>query len=826
MDLRPYQLAAIQEARGRLRAGASRVLLIIPTGGGKTIVAAEIIRSAVAKGSRILFLAHRRELITQTADKLTRFGVRFGIIMPGWPRALHHQVQVASVQTLIRHPELLQRVDLVFVDEAHHASAASYQKLLSWWPGAKVVGLTATPWRQDGEGLADLFDSYVIGCTPRQLRDLGFLCPVGGWEYEAVDTSGARVRGGDFAQQDLAAAARSTTVMGDVVKEWTASAGGARTVLFAINVEHSQHLVQAFQQEGVPAEHVDGEMPVEERDAVLARFRSGQTVVVSNCNVLTEGWDCLDRETEILTPAGWRGMGQLQLGDEVYSLNRVTERMEVTPVESYVERELRPGERMFTVRSQHTNIRTTEGHQFHVKYRDPARAGSLSAGFITRNGTQLVGRRSAYALPLAAELEGGFPGVPLTDDELRFVAWFMTDGGFERSDVAISQAKSFRDEIRALLLRLGFSFRERVREARRGSFANAAPLHVFSVPKRSWSRLQGYLSKEVAPGLQAMDRRQFSVFWAELLKGDGWQRPGASGWLWCNRKAQVDAYLQLAILRGFSASYTEQLTANGKTVYVVSVRDRQWLTSDPADRRAAKLTLEAPEPGERVWCVRNRNSTLVTRRRGKVAIIGNCPEAEIAVLCRPTLSTSLYLQMVGRVLRPAPGKARARIHDHAGCLATHGHPYADRDYSPEHSSGGSRRAAEEREAIVKRCPTCKSVLARWPCDGCGYQPTYAELQAQYRVEEARRKEIGNDPAAAPPALDPEVERRRERWRARYRNDAERRKALFERFVQEVGLTRAKSRYRWFSGELEWPPRAWSEAVQQLDAFRGSSGGSA
>jgi DNA repair protein RadD len=491
MDLRPYQLAAIEEARGRLRAGASRVLLIIPTGGGKTVVAAEIIRSAVAKGSRILFLAHRRELITQTADKLNRFGVRFGIIMPGWPRALHHQVQVASVQTLIRHPEMLPPVDLCFIDEAHHASAASYQKLLSWWPGSRVVGLTATPWRQDGEGLADLFDAYVIGCTPRQLRDLGFLCPVGGWEYEALDTSGARIRGGDFAQQDLAQAARSTTVMGDVVREWLAGAGGARTVLFAINVEHSQHLVQAFQAEGVPAEHVDGEMPVEQRDAALARFRAGRTLVISNCNVLTEGWDC--------------------------------------------------------------------------------------------------------------------------------------------------------------------------------------------------------------------------------------------------------------------------------------------------------------------------------------------PEAEVAVLCRPTLSTSLYLQMVGRVLRPAPGKERARIHDHAGCLAAHGHPYADRDYSPEHSSGGTRRAAEEREAFVKRCPGCKSVLARWPCDGCGYEPSPQELQVQYRQEEARRKEIGNDPAAPPPAADPEVERRRERWRSKYRNDVERRKALFERFVRDVGVTRAKSRYRWFSGELEWPPRAWSEAVQQLDAFRGSTG---
>lgn len=301
MDLRPYQIAAIEQTREKIRAGAPKVLIVIPTGGGKTVVAAEIIRAAEAKGSRVLFLAHRRELILQTCDKLNRFGVRHGVVMAGVRAALQLPVQVASVQTLARRPGVLTRVNLIFLDEAHHVTVENqYNELLSWYPEAKVVGLTATPWRLDGKGLADVFGAHVIGSTPRQLRDEGFLVPVGGWEYEAIDTSNARVERGDFKVADLQASATSRRVVGDIVTEWQAHADGKRTILFATSIEQSQLLVAEFRKAGVPAEHVDGTMHTRDRDAILARLRSGQTLLVSNCNVLTEGFDCPELEVCIL----------------------------------------------------------------------------------------------------------------------------------------------------------------------------------------------------------------------------------------------------------------------------------------------------------------------------------------------------------------------------------------------------------------------------------------------------------------------------------------------------------------------------------------------
>ncbi len=300
MELRPYQSEGIEATREKFRRGAKRVLKILPTGGGKTVIASEIIRSAEARGSRILFLAHRRELIAQTGDKLRRFGVRHGTIMAGARPAPQLSVQVASIQTLVRRLDSYPSFDLVFLDEAHHAAAGGYQKVLELYPRARVIGLTATPWRLDGRGLADVFDSHVIVRTPKQLRDEGYLCAVGGWEFEAVDTTKARVQGGDFRTKDLEESASSKRVVGDVVEEWMRYSPGKSTVVFAVSIATSRLMAEAFVKAGVRAEHIDGEMHAVERDAIVQRLRSGQTTVVCNCNVLTEGFDVPSIECIVL----------------------------------------------------------------------------------------------------------------------------------------------------------------------------------------------------------------------------------------------------------------------------------------------------------------------------------------------------------------------------------------------------------------------------------------------------------------------------------------------------------------------------------------------
>ncbi len=294
--LRPYQLEAIARVRIRIRGGARRVLIVLPTGGGKTLIASHIIASAVERGSRVLFLAHRRELVNQAYRKLLDQGLseeQVGVLMASDPRRRPAApVQVASVDTIRNRAK--PPADVVFVDEAHRATAKSYRDVAGEYPNAIHLGLTATPYRADGKGLKDAYDDLVVVASPRELIDQGYLVEPRVFTVPASampDLSGVRVRGGDYDEAALASAVDRSALVGNIVEHWQKHAQGLRTVVFAVSVAHSRHIVERFVEAGVPAEHLDGATPTVDRDAILARLEAGTTQVVGSCGVLSEGWD-------------------------------------------------------------------------------------------------------------------------------------------------------------------------------------------------------------------------------------------------------------------------------------------------------------------------------------------------------------------------------------------------------------------------------------------------------------------------------------------------------------------------------------------------------
>lgn len=296
IQLRPYQAAAIEEARARIARGARRLLFVAATGSGKTVLAGSIIESAAARGKRVLFLAHRRELINQAYGKLLDFGLppsSVGVVMATDPRRRPGApVQVASIDTL-RH-RARPAADLVFVDECHRALAASYRTIAADYPNAVHLGLTATPYRADGEGLGDAYDELILVASPRQLIAEGFLVEPRVFtvpESERADLSRVRVARGDYTTRELEQAMDRQVLVGNVVEHWLKHAPGVRTVAFGVSVAHSRHIAERFVAAGVPAEHLDGTTPSDERDAILARLDAGVTKVVSNVGVLCEGWD-------------------------------------------------------------------------------------------------------------------------------------------------------------------------------------------------------------------------------------------------------------------------------------------------------------------------------------------------------------------------------------------------------------------------------------------------------------------------------------------------------------------------------------------------------
>jgi DNA repair protein RadD len=299
IDLRPYQALVIAEFQRCVERGDRSILLVAPTGSGKTVIGAAIINCAIALGHRVLVIAHRREIITQTRDKLVANGVNPGIVLAGFETELrpYANVQVAGIQTLHARAIRSNRMPMpaatyLIIDEAHHARASSYQKVLDAYPDAVVIGLTATPVRGDGRGLGNIFETMVEAPQIAELIKQGHLVPTK--VYAPVDrdvAKGVQTQTGDYVVSALSARMNTDQLVGDVVADWLRHGERRRTVAFAVDVAHSVHIRNAFLEFDVRAEHLDGSTPKTERDAILARLASGETEVVSNCAVLTEGWD-------------------------------------------------------------------------------------------------------------------------------------------------------------------------------------------------------------------------------------------------------------------------------------------------------------------------------------------------------------------------------------------------------------------------------------------------------------------------------------------------------------------------------------------------------
>jgi superfamily II DNA or RNA helicase len=299
VTLRPYQEFAIDEIKRKFQAGDTRVCLVAPTGAGKTTIAAELIKRTIANGKRVLFMAHRTELIEQCASRLDTFGVPLGIIKSGTKRSnIKAPVQVASVQTLIRRE--LPEAHLIIIDECHRVMGRTYLEILGGYSSARVIGLTATPIRLDGKGITDVFQSLVEASKVSNLIHDGVLVKPKVFGPSTPDLTNVKMTAGDFNQKQLSDVMDNKSITGDIVKTYIEKSVGKLAVCFATSVNHSLNIVDEFKRAGISAEHLDGETPADQRSMILKRLADGAIHVVSNVNVLTEGWDCPNVEVVIL----------------------------------------------------------------------------------------------------------------------------------------------------------------------------------------------------------------------------------------------------------------------------------------------------------------------------------------------------------------------------------------------------------------------------------------------------------------------------------------------------------------------------------------------
>lgn len=301
LTLRHYQQRAVDDLRRAFRSGYRAPLLVLPTGGGKTIVFSAITASAAGRGRRVLVLVHRRELISQASAKLAVAGVPHGTIAAGAP-ATADPVQVASVQTLIRRlPRITWSPDLIIIDEAHHAAAGSWAAIIDHWPDALRLGVTATPRRLDGRGLRGSFDALISGPTVADLTVAGYLSPARIYAPPCkADLSGIRTRAGDFAADQAAAAMDRPTVTGDAIEHYRRLCPGAPAVAFCCTAAHAEAVAAQFRAAGLTAATILGTTAPADRQQQVADLAAGRLQILVSVDVISEGFDCPGAAAAIL----------------------------------------------------------------------------------------------------------------------------------------------------------------------------------------------------------------------------------------------------------------------------------------------------------------------------------------------------------------------------------------------------------------------------------------------------------------------------------------------------------------------------------------------
>lgn len=290
MHLRGYQEKLLDDARSAHLAGARRVCVQLPTGGGKSAIIGAIGQGVSARGKSLLALAHRTEIVGQLSEKLHSVGVEHGVIAPGHPHT-DHAIQVGSVQTVARRLDRIAPPSVVVLDEAHHAPASNFSRILGHWPAPLITGFTATPCRLDGKGLDTEFDALVQGPDVEWLTSQGFLVPARLFAPDPPDLSGVGMKGGDFDQAQLQDALLGKPhIVGDALAHFLRHRSGPG-LAFCAGVKHAEAVRLAFATAGLRTAILTGKTPKAERASMLTDLALGNLDLLASCETLTEGAD-------------------------------------------------------------------------------------------------------------------------------------------------------------------------------------------------------------------------------------------------------------------------------------------------------------------------------------------------------------------------------------------------------------------------------------------------------------------------------------------------------------------------------------------------------
>lgn len=618
--------------------------------------------SQIPRRGRMLILSHRDELVHQPEKY---FDCSFGVEQAD-ETSHGEEVISASVQSLVRRLDKFKPddFDIVVVDEAHHSIAKTYRTIIDYFKPRLLLGFTATPNRNDGVGLKEIYQDIIYERNMKWGIENGYLSPIHCLRVElGYDLRRVAVRLGDYAPEALDRAVNIESA-NDAIKETYKLYAKPPCLIFCASVSHAENL----------ANLIDGAVAVkggQDRSDIVKAFSNGDIPCLTNCMIFTEGTDlpnvktvimarptknqslyCLDEQTEILTAEGWKK--DISVGETVATYDIQTKQIKFSPAIATIRRPLEKDEFFCSFNGQSSDIRVTNRHRMIILPRKQSEYKIVEAEKLLSSSTR-------YHIPVAGYMN--FKGVPLTDAELTFIGWVMTDGCINKHNNAIVISQSshhveYCKEIEQSIIDCGFKYGKHICKRHGVKWTQHGDNIVWTIshgkPRgrdshlSGWARLEPYISKDLSPLLFDMTERQFEVMLTAIWHADGhkncWPK---TKHISKGNKTFIERLQFMAILRGYRASISVIERENFKTMWTVHIKHQDFISiSDSISKQHVHWQKEE-HTNEKCWCVQTEKGTLVTRRNGKVAILGNC-------------------QIVGRGLRLYPDKEYLTLIDCVG----------------------------------------------------------------------------------------------------------------------------------------------------------------
>ena len=728
MQLRPYQVEAKNAILNEWRS-LDKTLLVLTTGLGKTIVFTSVIADRVRDGSKALILAHREELLNQAAEKLLKNTGLLAEFEQGNNSSIgtDSSVVIASIQTMMQDNRLNQfrpdEFSTIVIDEAHHALSASYQKVLQYFNHAKVLGVTATPDRADKKTLARYFESVAYEYTMREAIRNGYLCPIKALMCPVdIDLTNVKESHGDYQAGDVGRTLEP--YLEQIADTMAEKCQDRKTVVFLPLVEMSKHFANLLNNRGLKAVEVNGEST--DRSEVISDFESGKYNVICNSMLL-----CLDKETEILTTRGFLNSEELTMEDAVANWCSDGSVFFEKP-KDIVHRFLEPNEHMVAVETSRTNFRVTNTHRMIVNYGANRKGWKKIAAEELNNRHVLPAYGLAEPLKITVEQEDNTSskhainncvyhltqkGMPrdearaeaikraeefqklhyknpdeLTLDECRFIGFWIADGSathLQRCGIEYFLAQSQRythicEWIDRIIKNCGFDvIKKTVRPDKKTSFCS----FKWSLSRGTGRGIQKrkgvysiepYLKKDGTNLFWGLNEKQFDALIEGFWFGDGFHGDGKDGLnghfhATNTNKKLIDLFCAIGSVRGWKCTVQ---TINFKNKNFHTQYGLTMIKGKNINLSEKTVIKHENYANEEVWCVRTTSKNIITRRKGKVTVMGNtegwdCPAVDCIVVLRPTKSRALYAQMIGRGLRLYEGKTHLLLLDFLWMTAKH-----------------------------------------------------------------------------------------------------------------------------------------------------------